>query len=770
MLTKRFGLLAVLLILAAACSGDSEDSSVTPTGTVAGLAASTSIPPTSSPTPITTPGLSLTPLPGVRPDIDAARELEAKGEIEEAVEVFVAITATNSPVRDEAVLGAGRLLLELERPADVRVLLESYLANATDPDLASHFLLARAYAALSLWSESLRQYDLYIDSGRPAVAYAYLDRARILLELDRPRAAAGSAKAGINQGIPFAARPTFVLMVAQSLERAGDFDEAISWYRVLIELSGLGSDAAFALARITALELLQDNPAYSEDLLTLLGRYPATGVALSELAKATARGELIPPVVEGLIYYRHNEYSQAEPHFREQIDLEPGEVASAEAYYYLAAIQEARGDLDEALDNYASATFLNPESFIADDALWWRARILEHAGRLEEAEGLLTRILDEYPTSLWAAEAAFRRGMLPYVDQRYAEAASFWANGLETVTGSAARQRLALWQGKALLMAGDAATALPILAELAHVNEDDYYGIRALSLIAGQHGQPQATHESEIDLEPDFDWLAAESWLALKTGRRLVASGWPDDQRWDRAQELWLVGRTSRADLEVFSLMETYAQDPIAMYTMSQRLAEQGRLAMSARAGQRLLRFLDLNPNEGLPKAILSLSYPPAFGASAALYANSENVSPLLLLALVRQESFFDPRAESPAGALGLSQVLPSTGRSIADDLNLIDFSVDQLLHAELNLRFGAYYLAEQLSGFDDELYLAFAAYNAGPGAAIRWRDTPGASDGDIFLEAVEFIETQLYIRFVAENYAIYRYLYAGEPSPSLPD
>ena len=682
----------------------------------------------------------------------------------------MAITATDLPVRDEAVLGAARLLLELDRPADARVLLEPYLANTTQSDLAGHYLLARAYAALSLWSESLRQYDLYIDSGRPAVAYAYLDRARILLELDRPRAAAGSAKAGISQDIPFAARPTFLLMIAQSFERDGDFDEAVSWYRVLAELSPSGSDAAFALSRITALEILQDNPLYREELLTLLGRYPATGVALSELAKAIARGEAIPPVVQGLIYYRHNDYSQAEPHFREQIVLEPNGLASAEAYYYLAAIQEARGELEEALNNYAIATELNPDSFIADDALWWRARILEQSGRLQEAEGLLTRILDQYRNSSWAAKAAFRRGMLPYVDQRYAEAAAFWEKGLLTVTGWSERQSLALWQGKALLMAGDDAAGRPILAELARINEDDYYGIRALSLLAGNHGQPRAILEPEINLEPDFDWEAAESWLALETGRRVVEFGWPSDLRWARAQELWLVGRGSQADVEAFSLMESYAQDPIAMYTMSQKLATQGRLAMSARAGQRLLRFLNLNPNQGLPRALLSLSYPPAFGTSAELYAVSVDVSPLLLLALVRQESFFNPRAQSPAGALGLSQVLPSTGRSIAADLNLLDFSVDQLLHAELNLRFGAYYLAEQLGSFDAELYLAFAAYNAGPGAANRWRETPGAADGDIFLEAVEFRETQLYIEFVAENYAIYRYLYAGESSPSLPD
>ena len=758
------------LVFAAACSGDKDTTSATPDDPTVNQGVTASVIPRTSPTPFTTPGLSLTPLPGVQPDIETARQLEASGDIEQAVEVYVAITATNLPAREEAVLGAGRLLLELERPADARILLEPFMATATGQELAGHYLLARAYAALSLWAESLEQYDVYIQAGRPAVAYAYLDRSRILLELGRPLEAAESAESGVAEGVPVAARATFVLMVAQSFERAGDLDSAIDWYRILMELSRFGSDPAFALSRISALKLIQDDPTYSEDLLLLLGRYPSTNIALSELAKAVARGETIPPAVQGLIFYRHNEYSRAEPLFREQIALEPEGADSAEAYYYLAAIQEAGDDLDEALSNYARATALNPQSLIADDALWWRARILEQSRRLDEAEALLSRILDEYPASSWAVKAAFRRGMLPYVDQRYEEAAAFWADGLQTVTGSVERQRLALWQGKALLMAGDETAARAILEDLTRLNEDDYYGIRALSLLAGQHGQPRAVREPDINLEPDFDWPAAETWLSLKTGRPVVEAGWSDDLRWHRAQELWLVGRISQADVEAFSLMETYAQDPIAMYTMAQRLAGQGRLAVSARAGQRLLRFLDLNPNEGLPKALLSLSYPPAFGREAKLYADSEDVSPLLLLALVRQESFFDPRAESPVGALGLSQVLPSTGQSIAGDLNLTDFSSDQLLHAELNLRFGAYYLSEQLSSFDDEVYLAFAAYNAGPGAATRWRDTPGASDGDIFLEAVEFRETQLYIEFVAENYAIYRYLYGGEPVPSLPD
>ena len=85
------------------------------------------------------------------------------------------------------------------------------------------------------------------------------------------------------------------------------------------------------------------------------------------------------------------------------------------------------------------------------------------------------------------------------------------------------------------------------------------------------------------------------------------------------------------------------------------------------------------------------------------------------------------------------------------------------------NLRIGARYMADQMRQFKDEIFVALAAYNAGPGAAQRWRDADGTDDADVYLETVEFAETRLYVEIVAENYAIYRYLYGGESKPNLP-
>jgi soluble lytic murein transglycosylase len=562
---------------------------------------------------------------------------------------------------------------------------------------------------------------------------------------------------------------SFLLAAAQAYERAGAFDDAIAFYNLLIAEGGLDGDVALGLQRIASLKQLQGDPTYTVERDRLLSEYPRTFQALITLEEARSAGEAIEPNVEGLVLYRHNEYSEAEPYFRTQTDEAPEAPETALAYYYLGAIVESRGELEEALAYYTEVDRLDPASFLADDALWWRARIHEDAGELDDAGSLFSRIVSEYPFSEWAADAAFRRGMLSYRAESYLEAAAIWEQDLALVTDLFDRQRLTLWQGKALLKAGQSGPAASVLGPLASVNEDDYYGIRALGLSEGLHQHPQTTVESGVDLTPDWDWVAAEAWMAAQTGLPADSRPWEADPGWARAQELWRVGRGAYGDLEVYDLLEDYSGDAAALYTLSRELLAEGRVSMSARAGQRLMRVLNANPNEGLTKALLSLSYPAAFGPLVQRYAEAEGISPLLMLAFVRQESFFDPRAVSPVGALGLTQLLPESAQVAATALG-ISTAVpnEQLLHADLSLRLGARFMAEQLARFGGDVFVALAAYNGGPTSAQRWADAAG-DDADLYLETVEFGETRLYIEIVAENYAIYRYLYAGEPEPNLP-
>jgi soluble lytic murein transglycosylase len=148
--------------------------------------------------------------------------------------------------------------------------------------------------------------------------------------------------------------------------------------------------------------------------------------------------------------------------------------------------------------------------------------------------------------------------------------------------------------------------------------------------------------------------------------------------------------------------------------------------------------------------------------------ARANEIPSLLLAALVRQESAWNPTAVSSANALGLTQVTVPTGQQIANALGLA-WRDDLLFDPATALSFGAYYLGTQLRSFDGNLAAAVAAYNAGPGSSSRWLEAQPLPGIDGFRLAVDFTETARFISRVLENYAWYRYVYAGIEAPALP-
>jgi len=131
------------------------------------------------------------------------------------------------------------------------------------------------------------------------------------------------------------------------------------------------------------------------------------------------------------------------------------------------------------------------------------------------------------------------------------------------------------------------------------------------------------------------------------------------------------------------------------------------------------------------------------------------------LLSVVRQESLFEGFATSYADARGLMQVIPSTGAAIAGELGWPPGYAESDLHRPIvSVRFGTYYLAAERDRFDGDLFAALAAYNAGPGNALAWKEL-APSDPDLFLEVLRFSEPRLYIKTIYEVFSIYRQLYS---------
>jgi soluble lytic murein transglycosylase-like protein len=162
-----------------------------------------------------------------------------------------------------------------------------------------------------------------------------------------------------------------------------------------------------------------------------------------------------------------------------------------------------------------------------------------------------------------------------------------------------------------------------------------------------------------------------------------------------------------------------------------------------------------------LPVLLLKTMYPTPYAQLVLEEARARDVDPLLIYALIRQESQFVPDARSHADARGLTQVIPSTGEGIAAQLDDGDFSVQDLYLPYVSVRYGVYYLTSNAPTFDRRLLPTLAAYNGGPGNAARWLAGSALIDPDLYVERIDLPETQDYLIRVYQNYGFYRYVYA---------
>jgi soluble lytic murein transglycosylase len=173
----------------------------------------------------------------------------------------------------------------------------------------------------------------------------------------------------------------------------------------------------------------------------------------------------------------------------------------------------------------------------------------------------------------------------------------------------------------------------------------------------------------------------------------------------------------------------------------------------------------DLVGLNALPRAVQKQVYPDGWGDLVVEQSARHGVDPLMMLAIMRQESSFDPRAQSNAQAMGLTQVVPPTARGIAARLGYDDFALRDLYKPAVSLEFGTWFMAQLMEEFKGRPFPALAAYNAGGGTVTRWLQRFG-DDPDVMVELVPFAETQTYLRIVYDNYRHYQLLYGAEANP----
>jgi soluble lytic murein transglycosylase len=341
-------------------------------------------------------------------------------------------------------------------------------------------------------------------------------------------------------------------------------------------------------------------------------------------------------------------------------------------------------------------------------------------------------------------------GLLAFGRGDAAGAAGIWRDLADS--GDA---RAAFWYGKALAATGDGAAAQRARERARALDPEGFYGIRAGELLAGREPVVDVP-TGDLTLTPETTAyeheLATHGLTDMDVAARLMANG-----SVRRALLLLDLGDREAAGWEVDAARDTLRNDPLTLALFGWELLRRGEAAFAYRIGLQLQVDSDV-PAEVIASLVAPVPYPETLEAVAARF----RVDPLLMAALVRQESAFEPTAVSPAGARGLTQVLPETGAGLAAQLGLDTWNPDQLFQPETSLTLGAAELTRRLEQFNEQLYLALASYNAGVGAVQEWLRKRPASDPDLFVERIPYRETYAYVQRVYAGYRAYQQLYGA--------
>jgi soluble lytic murein transglycosylase-like protein/TolA-binding protein len=427
----------------------------------------------------------------------------------------------------------------------------------------------------------------------------------------------------------------------------------------------------------------------------------------------------------------------------------------SEVIMNIARAYRSLGDNDQMQKWYDLHIRHFPRHTQSQEILWLRAWWLEEGGQLPEAAAAYRRIFTTRgrrteEAHIRNALCYYRQGMydstLTYLtafQRKYPQSDYLWAG--------------MFWQGKSHAALGRMEDAHRVWTGIGRLEPTDYYAHRARQLM----GEAVVDTRKNIITSP----LAAQmpeaqmrTWLnsVSPSNRKRLTS--KDTTALRRGAAFLTVAQVEPADFFLNNFETNHGANLQLQYDLATAYALAGNDARAFRVARRFAWRIPMGHRERMPLQVLAVLYPPYYAASITGHARRFNVNPLLVSAVMRQESTFNDQIVSPAGAIGLMQVMPATGQGIANELREA-YAVDSLYSYDYNIRFGTYYIHKRLVQFEGDYVLMLCAYNAGSHNAIKWRDRHEGAPHDLFVEDIGFFETRGDVKKVMGNYWTYQQL-----------
>lgn len=364
---------------------------------------------------------------------------------------------------------------------------------------------------------------------------------------------------------------------------------------------------------------------------------------------------------------------------------------------------------------------------------------------IEKSRFWWNRLLSHFPKHELAAAAAWRLAWSNLQQNNTKKALTYLKQGLKTrIYNSEMKAKLLYWQGKLQQSAGRPDLAKKSFTKLLLRQPNTYYGMRLLSAkdIPGSILEVAKSRQTKLYAEPTEP-------LSKKTKKLLK-----------RIEFLFDIAEPEQALKELFAGMGRF-KNSSRNWHVSHMLHRRGEHHALLRifANYYLPRMISLEVGE---YPLWELAYPRPYWSQLKNFANQAGIDPYFALAIMREESHFDPHALSSSKAIGLMQLMPATAKAVAKRIKIKLTGKAEIFDPELNTRLGTLYLGRLSNKFKSELIYTAGGYNAGPRNMSKWINRWNGKSLDVFVEQIPFKETRNYVKRVYRSYKLYKQIYSS--------
>ncbi|MEK9629200.1 MAG: tRNA (adenosine(37)-N6)-dimethylallyltransferase MiaA [Nitrospinota bacterium] len=382
-------------------------------------------------------------------------------------------------------------------------------------------------------------------------------------------------------------------------------------------------------------------------------------------------------------------------------------------------------------------------------ALFFLGKIYEEQKKYPEALKTYQSALKKYPENFYGQWAGWRLGWVNYIDGKFDKAFERFQDVAKRFPDGSFIEYNLYWSAKSAEKMGNKEDARKIFTEVASLYPYTFHGIRAKEKMLSE-GVSFPENNSE-NSSPNKQ---------IKLDRALTPR---EKFHHIRALELSALGLNNEARSEIHQLEKSIRKTLTGVLWLSNLYHQAGGYPESLRLLQLYKDFATKSGERTLSPRFWKYFFPLAYSEVVAKNAKYREVDPYFVNGIIRQESLFDSHALSPAGARGLMQIMPATGKRLYPKTKLKKpFEADVLFEPDLNIRLGVKYVSQLNKRFGKNGTHILISYNAGPHILKKWLKRFGhLNDLDVFIESIPYPETRRYVKHVLRNRGIYKALYS---------